>query len=54
MHPELARFIAQISRAVAATLLPLALLTFLTMPVSLGGHPGEPRDIDPAADRHMT
>ena len=54
MHPELAHFIGQMLRVVLATLMPVALLAFLSMPLSLGGHPGEPRQTETTSERHMT
>ncbi len=53
MNIELRNFIEQMLRTVLMTLMPVVTTAFLTMPMSLGGHPGEV----PAAysgDRHMT
>lgn len=39
LHP----FIRQFAGVVAAALVPVILVAFLSIPLSLGGHPGEPR-----------
>jgi hypothetical protein len=41
MHPELSSFLKTFGRVVALTLLPVILIAFVSMPVSLGHHPGE-------------
>ena len=54
MHPTLHRFIRQYFNVVCAALVPVVLTAFLSVPVSLGGHP----DASPVAaaqgDRHMS
>ena len=48
-------FIGQFFRVIAATLLPLVLLTFVWLPMTLGGHPGEARSSISTPDlRHMS
>ena len=42
MHPALALFARQFAGVVAATLVAVAAVAFLAIPLSLGGHPGEP------------
>ncbi|WP_293606404.1 hypothetical protein [Polaromonas sp. UBA4122] len=54
MHPALRLFIRQYLGVVCATLLPVVLTTFLSIPLNLGGHPGETRGADAMADLHMT
>jgi hypothetical protein len=54
MHPVLSHFIRQYLGVVCATLVPVVLTAFLSIPLSLGSSPGE---IDSAAaplERHMT
>ena len=41
MHPSLALFARQFAGVVAATLVPVIAVAFLSIPLSLGGHPGE-------------
>ena len=42
MHPALALFARQFAGVVAATLVAVAAVAFLSIPLSLGRHPGEP------------
>jgi hypothetical protein len=42
MHPALALFARQFAGVVAATLAAVSAVAFLAIPLSLGGHPGEP------------
>ena len=42
MHRSLALFVRQFVGVVAATMVPVAAVAFLSIPLSLGGHPGEP------------
>lgn len=46
MDTSLRSFIGQFVGVVAAALVPVILLVFLSIPYSLGGHPGEPRTAD--------
>ena len=41
MHADLRQFLRQFAGVVGATLGAVALITFVAMPLSLGGHPGE-------------
>lgn len=54
MHPALRLFIRQYLGVVGATLVPVVLTTFLSVPMNLGGHPGEIRSTTAMMDRHMT
>jgi hypothetical protein len=42
MHHSLALFVREFAGVVAATLMPVVAVAFLSIPLSLGGHPGEP------------
>lgn len=54
MHPVLNLFIRQYLGIVFAALLPVVMTAFLSIPLSLGGHPGEPRVADALVDPHMS
>ena len=41
MQRSLALFVRQFAGVVAATLVPVVAVAFLSIPLSLGGHPGE-------------
>jgi hypothetical protein len=47
-------FVSQFLGVVMASLLPVVLTAFLSIPFNLGGHPGEPRSAGDSAQRHMT
>lgn len=53
MHPELRRFLSRFIGTVLLTLIPVIFIAFVSMPISLNRHPGEPA---PAGlpMRHMT
>jgi hypothetical protein len=53
MHPELRRFLSRFIGTVVLTLIPVIFIAFVSMPISLNRHPGEPA---PAGlpMRHMT
>jgi hypothetical protein len=53
MHPVLNLFIRQYLRIVCAALVPVVVTAFLSIPLALGGHPGEPRSAQ-AGMSHMT
>lgn len=53
MHPELRRFLARFFGTVLMTLIPVIFVTFVSMPISLNRHPGEPVPTDLPL-RHMT
>lgn len=54
MHPALTLFIRQYLGIVCAALVPVVLTAFLSIPLTLGGHPGEPRTAQVGISRHMT
>jgi len=54
MHPTLNLFVRQYIGIVCAALLPVIITAFLSIPLSLGGHPGEPRTAQAGSTRHMT
>ncbi len=43
MHPSLKQFINQYVAVIAAALVPVLIVSFLSIPFNLGGHPGEIR-----------
>lgn len=53
MHPELRRFLARFIGTVIVTLIPVIFISFVSMPLSLHRHPGEPVPTDLLL-RHMT
>lgn len=54
MNANLHDFLGRLAGTVAMTLVPVVLIAFLSMPMSLGRHPGEPPlDVD-APSAHMT
>ena len=54
MQTDLRDFLARLARTIAMTLVPVALITFVTMPASLHHHFGQPADVVEAAPQHMT
>ncbi len=54
MNSDLQHFVTQYLSVVAAALLCVSVVAFLTIPYSLGGHPGEPRSTEHFSSRHMT
>ena len=54
MDNDLRHFLARLLGVVAMALLPVVLTAFISMPLSLGRHPGEPAPQGEAASRHMT
>jgi hypothetical protein len=54
MDSSLRLFVRQFAWTVAAALVPVVLIAFLSIPYSLGGHPGEERRIDMTLAGHMT
>jgi hypothetical protein len=54
MNDELRPFLAHLLGAVAMALVPVVLTAFLTMPLSLGRHPGDAAPQGGAVLRHMT
>lgn len=53
MHPELHRFLSRYIGVVALALAPVIFTAFVSMPLSLARHPGEPA-ASGQAWRHMT
>ena len=41
MHPELRRFVTRFVGVVLMALMPLAAITFVSIPINLSRHPGE-------------
>lgn len=54
MNSSLRSFVSQFVGAVAAALVPVMVIAFMSMPMSLGGHPGEPRPVVATPDLHMS
>jgi hypothetical protein len=54
MHTELRHFLTRLVGVMALTLVPVVLTAFLTMPMSLGRHPGEPAPQGTVLLQHMT
>lgn len=54
MDTSLRIFISELAGVVIATLIPVIIVAFLSIPLSLGGHPGEPRPGSESAGLHMT
>jgi len=47
-------FVHHFAGAVVAALIPVVLVAFLSIPLNLGGHPGEVRTVAMPASTHMT
>jgi hypothetical protein len=54
MNTDLKSFIASYLRIVLIALVPIALTAFLSIPYSLGGHPGDPVVTATFSSQHMT
>lgn len=54
MHPALHLFVRQYLRIVFAALVPVVMTAFLSIPLSLGGHPGEFRIAATLTDQHIS
>lgn len=54
MHIELRTFLSHFLGVVGATLAFVILVSFISIPTSLGGHPGEIRPHDGLADFHLS
>ncbi|MEO8118567.1 MAG: hypothetical protein ABI606_04495 [Rhodoferax sp.] len=54
MNSSLRIFVSEFAGVVLATLVPVILTAFLSIPVTLGGHPGEPRTAQALTNTHMT
>lgn len=54
MDPILRMFIRQFVGVVLMALVPVVMITFLSIPFNLGGHPGETRTNAITGGQHMT
>lgn len=54
MHVDLHAFLARLAGTVALTLVPVILIAFVSMPLTLERHPGEPPVNASPAHAHMT
>jgi hypothetical protein len=54
MQTSLKLFIRQYLGVVIATLVPVVLVAFMSIPFSLGGHPGEPRVVELTGMQHLS
>lgn len=54
MHSSLRLFVHQFVGVGLAALVPVMLVTFLSIPYTLGAHPGEARAADASSSQHMT
>jgi hypothetical protein len=54
MNPIQYSFIRQFAGAVVAALIPVVLVAFWSIPLNLGGHPGEVRAVTMPTPTHMT
>jgi hypothetical protein len=54
MNSSLRLFICELLGVVLAALVPVVLVAFLSIPYSLGGHPGEDRTATAPSSQHMT
>lgn len=54
MDSSLRLFVSQYLGVVAAALVPVILIAFLSIPYTLGGHPGDERPASVTAGQHMT
>jgi hypothetical protein len=54
MNIYLRSFLQQYLGVVLATLVPVILIAFMSIPVSLGGHPGEALTASAPITQHMT
>jgi hypothetical protein len=54
MEPSLRFFTNQYLSVVIASLAPVILVAFLSIPFTLGGHPGDVRTADASVSQHMT
>jgi hypothetical protein len=54
MDSSLSKFVSQFLGVVLATLVPVILMAFVSIPYSLGGHPGDVRTAESRTSQHMT
>ena len=53
MHPILKQFIIQYLAVIGTVMIPVIVVSFLSMPYNLGGHPGEAR-VTPHQPAHLS
>lgn len=53
MNPDLKDFVTSVARVMLATVFVVMTIAFVSVPMDLRGHPGEPLAAAPV-DRHMT
>lgn len=53
MHADLHQFLSRLIGTILLALAPVVFTAFVSMPLSLNRHPGEPSQVD-APPRHMT
>jgi hypothetical protein len=54
MHPQLRHFVLQLATAIVGALAPVVFTAFVSVPLNLQGHPGEPRVASVDMPSHMT
>jgi len=54
MNLSLRLFIHQLLGVTLGALVPVVLVAFLSIPYSLGGHPGDERTVAAAGSQHLT
>ena len=54
MHVDLRDFLTRLAGTVVMTLVPVVFIAFVSMPLSLGRHPGEAPPLTDAWPVHMT
>lgn len=54
MQTDLHDFLARMARTITMTLIPVALVAFVTMPASLHHHIGTPANVVDVVPQHMT
>lgn len=54
MNADLKNFVHPLVRVIVAALFAVLTVAFLTMPYTLGTHPGDPQTGQSVAPRHMT
>lgn len=54
MNADLVHFLRPLLRVIAATLFAVFTVAFLSLPYTLGAHPGDPHAVAQGDPRHMT
>jgi len=54
MNVDLKHFVQPLVQVIAATLFAVFTVAFLSVPYTLGAHPGDPQTGQASAPRHMT